>query len=68
MRERYESAAVEAEARQFWDKARCFEAKEDSTREKYIACPCSHIQAAACTWDMSAITPSATYLSRFMPQ
>jgi leucyl-tRNA synthetase len=35
MQERYEPAAVEADARQFWDKERCFEAREDSTREKY---------------------------------
>jgi len=35
MQERYEPAAVEAEAQNFWDRERCFEAKEDSTREKY---------------------------------
>src|SRR5450432_3122746 len=35
MQERYEPAAVEAEAQQYWDNKRCFEAKEDSTREKY---------------------------------
>src|ERR1700691_4465116 len=35
MQERYEPAAVEADAQQFWDKERCFEAREDSTREKY---------------------------------
>ena len=35
MQERYEHAAVEADARQFWDEERCFEAREDSTREKY---------------------------------
>ena len=35
MQERYEPAAVEAEAQQYWDRARCFEAKEDGTREKY---------------------------------
>jgi leucyl-tRNA synthetase len=35
MQERYEPAAVEAEAQKYWDKERCFEAKEDSTREKY---------------------------------
>jgi leucyl-tRNA synthetase len=35
MQERYEPAAVEAEAQHFWDERRCFEAKEDSTREKY---------------------------------
>jgi leucyl-tRNA synthetase len=35
MHEKYDSAAVEEEARQFWDKERCFEAKEDSSREKY---------------------------------
>jgi leucyl-tRNA synthetase len=35
MQERYEPAAVEAEAQNFWDRGRCFEAKEDSTREKY---------------------------------
>ena len=33
--ERYEHAAVEAEAQQYWDQQRCFEAKEDTTREKY---------------------------------
>ena len=35
MQERYEPTAVEADAQQFWDKERCFEAREDSTREKY---------------------------------
>jgi leucyl-tRNA synthetase len=35
MQERYEPAAVEAEAQHFWDRERCFEAKEDSAREKY---------------------------------
>jgi leucyl-tRNA synthetase len=35
MQERYEPAAVEAEAQNFWNVKRCFEAKEDSTREKY---------------------------------
>src|SRR5258707_14134700 len=35
MQERYEPAAVEAEAQHYWNRARCFEAKEDSTREKY---------------------------------
>jgi len=35
MQERYEPAAVEAEAQQYWDRKRCFEAGEDSTREKY---------------------------------
>ena len=35
MLERYEPAAVEADAQKYWDHARCFEAKEDSTREKY---------------------------------
>ncbi len=35
MQERYEPAAVEAEAQQFWTRARCFEAKEDAARDKY---------------------------------
>jgi len=35
MQERYEPASVEAEAQHFWDTQRCFEAREDSTREKY---------------------------------
>jgi leucyl-tRNA synthetase len=35
MQERYEPAAVEAEAQHFWDRERCFEATEDSPREKY---------------------------------
>jgi leucyl-tRNA synthetase len=35
MQERYEPAAVEAQAQQYWDEARCFAAKEDATREKY---------------------------------
>jgi leucyl-tRNA synthetase len=35
MQERYEPTAVEADAQHFWDSERCFEAKEDSTREKY---------------------------------
>jgi leucyl-tRNA synthetase len=35
MQERYEPAAVEAEAQQFWDQGRCFEAREDPAREKY---------------------------------
>jgi leucyl-tRNA synthetase len=35
MRERYEPAAVEAEAQHYWEERRCFEAKEDRTRDKY---------------------------------
>ena len=35
MQERYEPAAVEAEAQGYWDKNRSFEAKEDPNREKY---------------------------------
>jgi leucyl-tRNA synthetase len=35
MQERYEPAAVEADAQRHWDQERCFEAKEDGTREKY---------------------------------
>jgi leucyl-tRNA synthetase len=35
MQERYEPAAVEAEAQQFWDEQHCFEAKEDPARDKY---------------------------------
>jgi leucyl-tRNA synthetase len=35
MQERYEPAAVEATAQDYWDRQRCFEAKEDATREKY---------------------------------
>jgi leucyl-tRNA synthetase len=35
MQERYEPAAVEAEAQHYWDAQRCFEVKEDPTREKY---------------------------------
>jgi leucyl-tRNA synthetase len=35
MQERYEPAAVEAEAQQYWDRARCFEAREDASRDKY---------------------------------
>ena len=35
MQERYEPAAVEAEAQQYWDRARCFEAQEDAARDKY---------------------------------
>ncbi|MGC2032341.1 MAG: leucine--tRNA ligase [Steroidobacteraceae bacterium] len=35
MQERYEPAAVEADARAFWDRARCFQATEDAGRQKY---------------------------------
>ncbi|GAC1299914.1 MAG: leucine--tRNA ligase [Steroidobacteraceae bacterium] len=35
MQERYEPSAVEAQAQDFWDRQRCFEASEDSTRQKY---------------------------------
>ena len=35
MQERYEPAAVEAQAQQYWDRARCFEAREDAGRGKY---------------------------------
>src|SRR3984885_14269936 len=35
MQERYEPAAVEADAQNYWDRARSFQAKEDSAREKY---------------------------------
>ena len=35
MQERYEPAAVEADAQQYWDQQRSFEAKEDPSRDKY---------------------------------
>src|ERR1700722_7582664 len=39
MQERYEPAAVEAEAQHYWDQQHSFEAKEDAAREKYY-CLC----------------------------
>jgi leucyl-tRNA synthetase len=39
MQERYEPAAIEAEARHYWDQQHSFEAKEDPSREKYY-CLC----------------------------
>jgi len=35
MQERYEPAAVEADAQNFWDRERCFEVNEDPARDKY---------------------------------
>jgi leucyl-tRNA synthetase len=35
MQERYDPAAVEADAQRHWDERRCFEAREDGAREKY---------------------------------
>jgi len=35
MQERYEPAAVEADAQHYWDEQRCFQAKEDLSRDKY---------------------------------
>ena len=35
MQERYDPAAVEADAQRHWDDHRCFEAREDAAREKY---------------------------------
>jgi leucyl-tRNA synthetase len=35
MQERYEPAAVEADAQHYWNEQRCFEAKEDPARDKY---------------------------------
>jgi leucyl-tRNA synthetase len=35
MQERYESAVVEADARDYWDSHRCFEAREDPALDKY---------------------------------
>ncbi|MGA2188857.1 MAG: leucine--tRNA ligase [Steroidobacteraceae bacterium] len=35
MQERYEPAAVEADAQQYWENQRCFEAREDPARDKY---------------------------------
>ena len=35
MQERYDPAAVEAEAQRYWDENRCFEAREDPSRPKY---------------------------------
>ncbi len=35
MQERYEPAAVEAEAQRYWDEECCFEATEDPARDKY---------------------------------
>src|SRR6202451_956093 len=39
MQERYDPAAVEAEAQHYWDQQRSFEAKEDDTRQKFY-CLC----------------------------
>jgi leucyl-tRNA synthetase len=39
MQERYEPAAIEAEAQDFWDQQHSFEAKEDDSRAKYY-CLC----------------------------
>jgi leucyl-tRNA synthetase len=39
MQERYEPAAIEAEAQHFWDQQHSFEAKEDDSRAKYY-CLC----------------------------
>jgi leucyl-tRNA synthetase len=35
MQERYEPAAVEAEAQRYWNEHKCFEVAEDPGREKY---------------------------------
>ncbi len=35
MQERYEPAAIEADAQRYWNENRCFEAAEDPAREKY---------------------------------
>ena len=35
MQERYEPAAVEADAQRYWDEQRCFQPKEDPARDKY---------------------------------
>ncbi len=35
MQERYDPAAIEAEAQGYWAEHRCFEAKEDPSRDKY---------------------------------
>ena len=35
MQERYEPAAIEADAQRFWNENRCFEAIEDPARDKY---------------------------------
>jgi leucyl-tRNA synthetase len=35
MQERYEPAAVEADAQHYWDEQRCFQAEEDPSRGKY---------------------------------
>ena len=35
MQERYDPAAIEAQAQHYWDAHRCFEAKEDPARQKY---------------------------------
>ncbi len=35
MQERYEPAAIEAEAQKYWEERRCFAATEDRSREKY---------------------------------
>jgi len=39
MQERYDPAAVEAQAQHYWDQQRSFEAREDDTRQKYY-CLC----------------------------
>src|SRR5258706_12937287 len=39
MQERYEPAAIEAEAQHYWDQQHSFEAKEDDSRAKYY-CLC----------------------------
>src|ERR1700722_1804345 len=66
MQERYEPAAVEAEAQAYWDRQRCFEAKEDGTREKYYCWSMFPYPTAPMPMGHGGKYTIADVLSRFM--
>src|SRR5271170_7506506 len=66
MQERYEPAAVEAEAQHFWDRERCFEAKEVSTREKYYCLSMFPYPSGRCHMGHVRNYTIGDVLSRFM--
>jgi leucyl-tRNA synthetase len=66
MQERYEPAAVEAEAQQYWDEQRCFEAKEDPTRDKYYCLSMFPYPSGRCHMGHVRNYTIGDVLSRFM--
>jgi len=64
MQERYEPAAVEADAQHYWENQRCFEQRK-TRRDKYYCLSMFPYRAVACTWARAQLH-DRDVLSRFM--